>query len=166
MHSADYWIHHLQLTSHVEGGAFREWYRSELAAPKNLLPPGFAGNRNFCTAIYFLLKEKQFSAFHKIQSDEIWHFYYGDALEIYEIESNGNLLIHHLGANPEKGETFQCVIQAGNWFASRVAKGGSYSLVGCTVSPGFDFADFELAKRDELIKQFPLHAGLIEELTK
>ena len=163
--SADYWIEKLQLTSHVEGGAFRELYRSKLTASRSVLPATFAGDRNFCTAIYFLLKENQFSAFHKISSDEIWHFYYGNALLIYEINKNGSLTEHRLGNDPEKSETFQCVIQAGNWFASKVAEGGNYSLVGCTVSPGFDFADFELANRDELTKLYPQHSALIKELT-
>jgi predicted cupin superfamily sugar epimerase len=163
--TADYWIRQLQLTRHVEGGAFREIYRSPIIAAESALPPAFQGDRNFSTGIYFLLQQHQFSAFHKIKSDEMWHFYYGDTLIIYEIDTNGQMLQHHLGNDPDKGETFQCVINAGNWFAARVAEGGSYTLTGCTVSPGFDFVDFELAVRDELIAQYPQHAALIEALT-
>jgi predicted cupin superfamily sugar epimerase len=155
--TADYWIQKLQLSAHVEGGAFREVYRS----PLTVFPEGFDGERHYCTSIYFLLQQHQFSAFHKIKSDETWHFYYGDALIVYEIDQAGHLIEHRLGNDPEKDEHFQCVITAGNWFAARVADGGAYTLCGCTVSPGFDFADFELAKRDELLAQYPQHASLI-----
>jgi predicted cupin superfamily sugar epimerase len=163
--TAEYWINKLQLAAHIEGGAFREIYRSPVLAPLSALPGGFNGDRNFCTSIYFLLQQHQFSAFHKIKSDEVWHFYYGDALIVYEIDQQGRLVEHRLGCDPENNETFQCVIPAGNWFASRLAPGGDYALVGCTVSPGFDFADFELAKQRELLAAYPRHASLIEELT-
>jgi len=164
--AADYWIEKLQLTTHIEGGAFREVYRSALIAPSAALPVSFTGNRSFCTSIYFLLQQEQFSAFHKIGSDEIWHFYYGDALLVYEIDAQGKLTVHRLGSNFEKGESFQCVIAAGNWFAARIAPGGEYALVGCTVSPGFDFTDFELANGDALATLFPQHDQLIRKLSK
>ncbi|MFT3824454.1 MAG: cupin domain-containing protein [Chitinophagaceae bacterium] len=164
--SADYWINKLQLTSHVEGGAFRETYRSPLITPVTVLPDTFAGDRNSSTAIYFLLKEHQFSAFHRISSDEVWHFYYGDSLMVYEIKADGQLIIHRLGNNPAKEESFQCVVEAGSWFASQVAEGCEYALVGCTVAPGFDFADFELARKEELIALYPQHEALITRLTR
>jgi predicted cupin superfamily sugar epimerase len=164
--SADYWIQQFQLTEHVEGGSFRELYRSPLQAPATVLPTAFSGSRNFCTGIYFLLKKTQFSAFHRIQSDELWHFYYGDPLVVYELDTNGVLTEHHLGNDPGQGQQFQRMIKAGSWFASRVQEGGEYALVGCTVSPGFDFADFELAEREALIKEYPAHKKLIEELTR
>ena len=163
--TADYWIKQLQLSTHVEGGAFREIYRSSLIVPAGALPHAFQGDRNFNTAIYFLLQKNQFSAFHRIKSDEQWHFYYGDPLIIYEIDPKGQLLQHRLGNDPDKEETFQCVVKAGNWFAARVAEGGSYVLTGCTVSPGFDFADFELAVRDTLVATYPQHTDLINALT-
>lgn len=163
--TADYWINRLNLSTHIEGGAFREIYRSPVMVPKPALPLSFSGSRSFCTSIYFLLKHNQFSAFHKIKSDEIWHFYYGDALLVYEINEWGQLQVHRLGNDPDKRESFQCVITAGNWFAARLAPGGDYALVGCTVAPGFDFADFELAKQQELIGLFPEHKEIIKELT-
>jgi len=163
--TADYWISRLNLSTHIEGGAFREIYRSPVMVPRPALPLSFGGDRSFCTSIYFLLKNNQFSAFHKIKSDEIWHFYYGDALIVYEIEGTGQLRVHKLGNDPDKGESFQCVISAGNWFAARLAPKGDYALVGCTVSPGFDFADFELATENELVKLFPEHEEVIRELT-
>jgi uncharacterized protein len=163
--TAEFWINKLQLTTHIEGGAFREMYRSPVLAPLSALPADFAGERNFCTSIYFLLQQHQFSAFHKIKSDEVWHFYYGDALIVYEIDQQGRMIEHRLGCDADNNETFQCVIAAGNWFAARLAPGGEYALVGCTVSPGFDFADFELAKQEELIAAYPTHTVLIKELT-
>lgn len=164
--NADYWIKKLQLTPHIEGGAFREAYRSSLSIPASGLPILFQGTRNICTAIYFLLQEGQFSAFHRIASDEIWHFYSGDPLVIYEINHGGSMIIHHLGSDPEAGQKFLTVIKAGSWFASVPAAGSEYSLVGCTVSPGFDFADFELAERTALSDRYPEHADLIHALTR
>ena len=165
--AAKYWIEKLQLTSHIEGGSFREVYRSSLTVSKNNLPAAFNGDRNFSTSIYFLLQKNQFSAFHKIASDELWHFYFGDALIIYEIDAlTGNLTEHRLGDNPEQKEFFQTTIKAGNWFASRVANESEYALVGCTVSPGFDFEDFELAEKTSLIKKYPQHEDLIASLTR
>lgn len=163
--SAQYWIDTLQMTTHVEGGAFKETYRAKGSIAKSALSTGFAGDRNYSTAIYFLLQQGQFSALHRISADEVWHFYEGDSLEIIEIKPSGELTIHLLGRNPEAGEVFQCVIEGGSWFGSRVAARGEYSLVGCTVAPGFDFADFELANRDSLLNEFPQHHTLIEQLT-
>ncbi|WP_205513390.1 cupin domain-containing protein [Longitalea arenae] len=163
--TAAYWINRLQLATHVEGGAFREIYRSALSAPLTALPPTFAADRSFCTSIYFLLQQDQFSAFHKIKSDEVWHFYYGDTLIVYEIDAKGELIEHRLGCDPDNNESFQCVITAGNWFAARLAPGGDYALVGCTVSPGFDFADFELADQSALTAAYPQHEDLIKKLT-
>ena len=163
---ASYWIKKLQLTQHVEGGAFRETYRSELTIPRTILPLFFQGDRNTSTSIYFLLASGQFSAFHRIASDEVWHFYFGDPLLVHEIGHNGRLITHLLGTNHEKGESFQTVVKAGSWFASVPAPGSEYALVGCTVAPGFDFADFELADRVTLSQQYPEHAELIQELTR
>lgn len=163
---AAYWIKHLQLTQHIEGGWYNEVYRSALAFQKEQLPASFNDKRNCCTHIYFLLGKHGFSAFHRIKSDELWHFYAGDPLVVYEIERSGELIEHSLGNDIEKGQSLFCVIKAGNWFASKVAGDGEYGLVGCTVSPGFDFNDFELAEKNNLIKDYPHHADLISRLTK
>ncbi|HTR29937.1 MAG TPA: cupin domain-containing protein [Puia sp.] len=163
---AAYWIDKLNLTSHVEGGAFREVYRSDLVIPRQSLPLFFQGDRAASTHIYFLLRRGQFSAFHRIASDEGWHFYAGDPLFVYEITHNGRLVTHHLGADPEKNTAFFSVVAAGSWFASALAGGGDYGLVGCSVAPGFDFADFELADRETLAAQFPEHAALIHRYTR
>jgi predicted cupin superfamily sugar epimerase len=161
---ASYWIQQLQLTQHVEGGAFREVYRSPLTIPRRSLPLLFQGDRNVSTSIYFLLSQGQFSAFHRIASDELWHFYFGDPLLIHEIGHNGLLTTHRLGSDPEKGDSFQAVVKAGSWFASVPAPGSEYALVGCTVAPGFDFADFELAAGQTLARQYPEHAEVIMAL--
>ena len=165
MKNASYYIDKLNLTSHIEGGAFKETYRSDMMLPKSCLTDDFKGDRNASTAIYFLLKHGQFSALHKIAADEMWHFYDGNPLCIYEITEAGNLLIHKLGHDLEGGETFQCVIKAGSWFGSRCEFPEGFSLVGCTVAPGFDFHDFELAQRQYLISEFPKYEKIITKLT-
>lgn len=151
---------------HPEGGHFAETYRASENIAHHALPVRFGGDRAFSTGIYFLLESHNFSAFHRIQADEMWHFYAGEALEVFVIEANtGDLSIIRLGNNPDSGETFQAVVPAGAWFASRPASGSTYALVGCTVAPGFDFADFEMAERNVLSQLYPQHAGLIGELT-
>ncbi len=163
--SADYWIEKLALQKHVEGGYYKRTYCAGLLINQNQLPETFKGNRPVCTGIYFLLKKNQFSALHRIASDETWHFYHGNSLIIYEISPAGNLCEHILGADFEKGNQFQCTIKAGSWFGAEVQKGGEYTLAGCTVSPGFDFEDFELAGQALLLKQYPQHESIIKKLT-
>ena len=162
---AAYWIEHLDLVKHIEGGSFRETYRSPIILDKQCLDPGFSGPRSVSTTIYLLLEKGQYSAFHKISSDETWHFYEGDPLDILAFDDNGKLITHKLGRNFSEGESFQVVIPAGSWFGSRVAAGGTYSLVGCTVAPGFDFADFQLAGREQLTSMYPGYKSVIEEMT-
>jgi uncharacterized protein len=166
MNEASYYIKHLNLLPHPEGGFYCETYRANGVIPKNALPAQFKGDRSYSTAIYFLLEEGNFSAFHKIQSDELWHFYAGDTLEIIVIDEKGDLKVVNLGPELEKGETFQYVVPAQCWFSSRVKAGGKFVLVGCTVAPGFDFADFELADREKLLHLYPKHNQTITELTR
>lgn len=166
MNTAEYWINKLGLTSHIEGGAFKEIYRSAHVLPQTALTPQHHGDRNAMTSIYFLLQHGDFSAFHKIASDEIWHFYDGSPLCIYEITEGGTLVKNMLGKDIDKGEQLVITIKAGHWFGSRVEEPGGFTLCGCTVAPGFDFADFELANREALQTVFPQHAGIIEEMTR
>jgi predicted cupin superfamily sugar epimerase len=163
-HTAPYWQEHLQLAPHVEGGAFKETYRSPWLLRQSGLPPAMKGDRHASTGIYFLLEEGEFSAFHRIAADEMWHFYDGHTLCIYDIDPAGELTVHKLGLNVHLGEQPQLVIKAGHWFASRVEIPGGFALVGCTVAPGFDFADFELATKAALQAIYPRHQALIEEL--
>lgn len=164
-YTAAQWIQHLQMQQHIEGGWYSEVYRSALSFSQAQLPASFNGDRHACTHIYFLLEKIGFSAFHRIQSDELWHFYAGDPLIVYEINEKGILVEHVLGNDPLKGQSFFCVINAGNWFGSRLAAGGEYGLVGCTVSPGFDFKDFELADRAALSSAYPQYKELIQQMT-
>jgi predicted cupin superfamily sugar epimerase len=159
-------VAYYQMLPHPEGGYYKETYRSEELIDKKALPIRFNGNRHFATAIYFLLEKGNFSAFHRIQSDEVWHFYSGQALDIFVIHTNGELEKIQLGSEIEKGQTFQATVPAGSWFASVPADETLFSFVGCTVSPGFDFMDFELAKRKELVAAYPQHAPLIEKLCR
>jgi predicted cupin superfamily sugar epimerase len=123
------------------------------------------GNRVFSTAIYFLLESHHVSALHRIQADEVWHFYAGGPLDVFVIDPAGKLSVIHLGPDLANGQVFQTVVPAGCWFGSKPAPGIPFSLVGCTVAPGFDFADFELADRATLLAQFPQHRAVIEQLT-
>jgi hypothetical protein len=162
---AAYWIDKLKLQPHPEGGFYRQTYRADLILPKDAFPQ-FSGSRAVSTAIYFLLDGENFSAFHRLRSDELWHFYIGEPLVVHMIDANGAYSEFSLGNNPEAGEVLQAVVKAGCWFASRVRDGKSFALVGCTVSPGFDFEDFELANRKKLVQRYPQHRKLIESLTR
>ena len=164
-HTASFWIERLQLSRHAEGGWFSEVYRSGLMLQKEQLPSSFTGKRNACTHIYFLLEGHGFSAFHRIKSDELWHFHDGDPFIIYEFDQNDKLVEHLLGNDPEKGQSLFCVIKGSNWFASKLADSGEYGLAGCTVAPGFDFNDFELAEKDKLLMHYPHYDELISRMT-
>lgn len=163
--TATYYVQTLNMLPHPEGGYFAETYRSSEAIPQAALPSRFGGVRTFGTAIYFLLESHHISALHRIQSDEIWHFYDGGTLEVSVISPAGELTIIRLGRNIDQGEVFQAVVPAGRWFGSKPSVGASFSLVGCTVAPGFDFADFEMADQATLIAEFPQHRSVIEKLT-
>jgi hypothetical protein len=166
MKPASYWVEKYNMQSHPEGGYFAETYRSSETIGKDALPNRFSGDRSYATGIYFLLEGHHFSAFHRIQSDEMWHFYAGNPLSVYYIDFEGNIQIIKLGNNPDNGEVFQAVVPAGVWFGSKPSELNGYSLVGCTVAPAFDFADFELADRATLIEEFPQHRAIIELLTR
>ena len=166
MLTANALIKQFNLLPHPEGGYYKETYKATEYIAKNALPERFQADRFFSTAIYFLLEKGNFSAFHKIKSDECWHFYAGETLLVYVIHTTGNLEIIRLGNNIEKGEVFQYVVPANCWFASEPAADTNFSFVGCTVAPAFDFADFELAKANTLIQQFPQHENIIKRLCR
>lgn len=176
MHTAAFYVQSLNMQPHPEGGYFVETYRSAETIAQVALPQRFGGDRSFCTAIYFLLEAHHISALHRIQADEIWHFYAGSPLDVFVIWPTGELTIIRLGNNPARDEVFQAVVPAGCWFGSRpavdaaavdaAAEPSHFSLVGCTVAPGFNFADFELADRTTLLAQFPQHRDVIEMLSE
>lgn len=167
MPSAQYWIDRLDLEPHPEGGYFRQTYRATLVIGQPALPASFKGPRSASTAIYFLLAGEDVSALHRLGSDEVWHFYAGNTLLVHSIDPGGNHNSIKLGQNPEAGEQFQCVVPSGHWFGSCLEQpDDTYALVGCTVAPGFDFADFEMAERSSLVAQYPQHRDLIDKLTR
>ncbi len=161
MKDANYWIDKLELQLHPEGAYFKETYRSK----ENLINKN-GKLRSAATGIYFLITSDNFSAFHKIQSEEIWYFHGGSPLSVYVLLPDGELDILQIGNDIDKGQTPQAVVPAGCWFASKVQEPDSYSFVGCTVTPGFDFEDFVLANRQDLMIKYPDHHDLIKQLTK
>ena len=154
------------LESHPEGGWYKQSYKSNEQIAARALPERFGTSRVFSTAIYFLLEKGNFSAFHRIKSDECWHFYAGDPLLIYIIEQTGELKVISLGSDHESGQSFQYVVPANCWFASRPAPESEYCFVGCTVSPGFEFDDLELADATVLSTIYPQHKHIIIELCR
>lgn len=163
------WVRLLRLQPHPEGGFFAESYRAPETIPHHALPVRFKGDRSFCTGIYYLLNGGHVSAFHRIASDEMWHFYDGCSLSIEVIQPTGEHTRIVLGPDVEAGERLQAVVPAGCWFGAALthhADDSDYALVGCTVAPGFDFADFEMADREQLIARFPQHKKLIISMTR
>lgn len=163
--NAAYWIAQLNMTAHPEGGYFAETYRSSETIAATALPKRYAGDRNFSTAIYFLVEAGNPSNMHRLQTDEIWHFYAGSPLELVLLHPDGTMQAQMLGPDFAEGQRFQLLVPAGCWFGARVHKVGGYALVGCTMAPGFDFADFEMGNRDDLNQRYPDHTELIESLT-
>ncbi len=143
---AEEWIRCLELTPHPEGGYYRETYRSNGSIARESLPEGMDGTRSFGTAIYFLLTAGQVSRWHQILSDELWFFHAGAPLEVLVLRPDGVEQNIHLGLDFNEGQLPQAMVPARSWFGSRLLHGqGDFSLVSCTVSPGFDFRDFRLA---------------------
>ncbi len=161
--NAQYYIQKLNLIAHPEGGYFKEVYRSDESIEVNALPKRFSGSRNFATSIYFLLEGKQFSAFHKIESDETWHFYAGASMTLMMINETGNYSEAIIGNNLDNYEHLQFTIKRNTWFAAKVNNENSFSLLGCTVAPGFDFSDFVLAEKTALLNTFSQHEAIITQ---
>ena len=155
-------IDQLKLKPHPEGGFYRETYRSELEIASL---KGFSGSRNVCTGIYFLLTSTTRSHFHRIRSDEMWHFYSGAPLRIHMIDGDGRYKEQTMGSDLSNGRLYQFVVPAGVWFGAEVLPDETYpyALVGCTVAPGFDFQDFEMADRGTLLDLCPDREKLIHE---
>lgn len=158
-------VQQLDLQPHPEGGYFKETYRSSGSISSNDLGDQYEGQRNYSTCIYFLLTAENFSAFHRIKQDEIWHFYDGSPIQLHMIDPEGNYSKQLIGRDLRNGELPQFVVPGGYWFASEVSEGGSFSFTGCTVAPGFSFEDFDLPSRKELTKMFPQHREVINRMT-
>ncbi len=154
-HTADYWIKHLNLQPHPEGGYYSETYRSE----------HIQDGRAAGTAIYFLLEAGNHSNLHRLDAEEMWHFHTGSPLTVHMIDETGSYASLSIGADPEAGQAFQAYVPKNVWFGATVDDSEGYALVGCTVTPGFEFSGFELADRDKLSARFPEHAAIIKTLT-
>lgn len=153
-----YFIEKLGLVGHPEGGFYAETYRGQ-----QQIKNSDGNKRNISTAIYFLLSDTQKSHFHRIKSDELWFHHEGETLEITVIIDN-QLKVIYLGKDLENGEVLQATIPANCWFASQVKNKKGFALVSCTVAPGFDFADFEMAKKQDLQTKYPQHSETFKEL--
>jgi uncharacterized protein len=150
----------------IEGGYFAETYRSGLVLQKGALPSSYPGDRSVATAIYYLLTPDTFSTLHRLRGDEIFHFYLGDPVEMLELRADGTGVITLLGQDIASGQKLQHVVPAGVWQGSRLVAGGEYALLGTTVSPGFDYEDYETGQRDGLIAQYPKFKDRISALTR
>ena len=152
------------LQPHPEGGFYKRSYCSTGVILDSNQNDKFKGQRYFSTAIYYLLPHGARSKLHRIASDEMWHFYMGGPMTIIEISPLGTVKHTILGSNIKQGHKLQHVVPAGTWFGSLPNEGTAYSFVGCTVSPGFDFADFEMGDKQVLLAQFPHCKEIMESL--
>jgi len=154
--TADYWIKQLDLEPHAEGGYFKQSFRSsgELANQSRVL----------YTSIYFLLRGGEVSHFHRLQSDELWYFHAGQSLSVHMILENGEYEEVRLGLNIEEGEVPQIAVPKNTIFGSSVLTEGGFALVGCMVSPGFEYQDFELFTQKQLLEDYPQHEAIIKKL--
>lgn len=164
MYTADTWKKALDLHPHPEGGWFAEIWRGTTTLPASALPR-HGGERSTGTSIYYLLHNNDVSRIHRIRSDEIWHYYDGCGVRLHLFLDDGSHEVALLGLHPEKGERPQVVIPANTWFGAVLMEAHEYSLMGCTVAPGFDFADCEFGTRDAMLQQFPNDVELITMLT-
>ncbi|PIR26356.1 MAG: hypothetical protein COX62_06605 [Deltaproteobacteria bacterium CG_4_10_14_0_2_um_filter_43_8] len=139
-----------------EGGFYRETYRAKSSIPVNVLPQ-HNGARTYSTCIYYLLTPSEFSALHRLPQDEIFHFYLGDPVNMIQIDDAGTLKEITLGHHLENGQSVQVLAPGNVWQGTRLNAGGKWALLGTTVAPGFEFADFEVLSRSELLRQFPQH---------
>lgn len=158
--NADYWIEHLKMEKHPEGG----YYKSSFVSADSFEPATHLETRQFYTSIYFLLRSQDVSHFHRLKSDELWYFHAGSPLTVHMIDEEGNYRDAKVGLNIENGESPQVLVPKGSIFGSTVDQPDAYSLVGCMVSPGFDFADFQLFTQQQLMADYPDHEKIIRQL--
>jgi predicted cupin superfamily sugar epimerase len=148
-----------------EGGYFVETYKSKEAIPRKALPQRYHGKRSFGTAIFYLLTPETFSQLHKLESDEVFHFYLGDPVTMLQLRPDGSSEVLTLGQDIVGGQRLQVVVPAGTWQGSFLNEGGEFALLGCTVAPGFEYDDYETGSRGDLLKGFPEQEELIVRLT-
>lgn len=158
--NAQYWIDHLNLQPHPEGGYYKEVFRSVNEVSR----VGSADLKQACTSIYYLLEGRDFSGFHRLGSDELWYFHKGSPLHIHVLETDGT---HHtIELSDADTGNLQAVIAPNTWFAAEIPTATGFALMSCAVAPGFDFAEFEMAKKDELLAAYPQHQELLGRLCR
>lgn len=162
--SVQYFVEKLGMEPHPEGGYYKRTFESEERITAQELTVNFDGNRKLYTSIYFLLGSNDISHFHRLKSDELWYYHAGSTLTVHIIDENGDYEAKQLGINLDKGEVPQVLVPKNAIFGSSVMDEGSFSLVGCMVSPGFEFLDFELFTQEELLVQYPQHKDVIMKL--
>lgn len=158
--TAQYWIDHLNLQPHPEGGYYKEVFRSV----NEVTRAGATDTKQACTSIYYLLEGADFSGFHRLASDELWYFHKGAPLHIHVIDNEGTNTIIELSDSPTG--SLQAVIPPNTWFAAEIPSATGFALVSCAVAPGFDFAEFEMAKKAGLLAQYPKHEILLDRLCR
>lgn len=161
----EYYIHTLEMNKHPEGGYYKEMYRSNDQIPRASLPQRFNGDRNFATAIYYLLSGNDKSHLHKIDADEMWLFLAGSPMLVHYINTDNELVTMRIG-KPEQGGSFFGVVPHGAWFCAEPEDKTGFSLVSCVVAPGFDFKGFILGTGDELLAEYPQHREFILKFTR
>ena len=157
--TAQEWIVRLHLVPHPEGGFYKEVYRSNFEV---VSPDG--KSTGACTSIYYLLQDRDFSGFHTIAYPEIWYYHDGEALDVHSIDTTGKYSVTRLGKGD--GEQLSLVVEPGVWFAADLPEKKSFALVSCAVAPAFDFALFEMARKEELIKKWPNHKEVLEKFCR
>ena len=158
--NAEYWISKLNLQAHPEGGFYKETFRSQ----QNVNKTGSDALRQACTSIYYLLEGLDYSGFHRIQSDEIWYFHKGVALNIHIITANGDHQVWEL--SDQATGNLSLVVPAGLWFAAELPAKEGYTLVSCAVAPGFEFSEFEMGDRYVLQNAYPAHQEIFARLCR
>lgn len=156
----------LGLIAHPEGGSYIQTYKSKEMIASNALDPRYGAARSTGTAIYYLLEPGTFSELHLLKSDEIFHFYLGDPVEQLQLWPDGSSRVVLIGSDLERGQVPQLVVSKNVWQGARLAAGGNFALLGCTVAPGFEFEDYDSGTRESLIQQYPSQSELITALTR
>jgi predicted cupin superfamily sugar epimerase len=149
-----------------EGGYYVETYRSDEKIAQAALPTRYTGERNLSTAILYLLTPDTFSALHRLKSDEIFHFYLGDAVTMLILHTDGSSEVVTLGQDIFNDQRVQVTVHKNSWQGCFLNEGGKFALMGTTIAPGFEFADFELAQREELLRQYSNQRDVILKLTQ
>jgi predicted cupin superfamily sugar epimerase len=156
-------VQQFQMLEHPEGGFYAPAFRSDqLLDTSTLKINRWKGPRNLYSSIYYLLMNGQFSCWHRIASDEMWHFYEGDPITLHVLTKDGAYYCKTLG-NPSSDLCYQWVVKGGDWFAAISSGPIGYSLTGCSLAPGFDFADFEIGSKEMLLEQYPNQADVIRK---